>query len=79
MDKNIIGLLFILCGVLYGSLALDSFYEHTLGWLVKHDFIETPKIFQNKNSKESLGRKATILMYSIIIIAVGIFILIKKQ
>ncbi|MBL8030299.1 MAG: hypothetical protein JNN11_03555 [Candidatus Doudnabacteria bacterium] len=78
MDKNIIGILFIFVGVLYGSLAIDSFYEHTLGWLVKHDFIQPPKVFQNRNSQNSLGRKATILMYSIIMIAVGIFILIKK-
>jgi hypothetical protein len=76
MEKHVIGLLFILAGVVYGSLAIDSFYDHTLGWLVKNDWIKPP-VPPKSNEKPLLGRKETIYLYSIILILIGLFILWK--
>ena len=76
MDKHIIGLLFILAGVAYGSLAIDSFYDHTLGWLIKNDWIKLP-LPPKQGERPLLGRKETIYLYSIILMLVGLFILWK--
>lgn len=78
MSKTLIGLLFILAGVAYGSLAIDDIYNHTLGWLVAHEWIKPP--IPNKNSLSSvLGRKPTILLYASILIILGLFILWNRN
>ncbi|MCL5667263.1 MAG: hypothetical protein M1383_05850 [Patescibacteria group bacterium] len=73
MDKTIIGMLFITAGAIYGSLALDGIYNRTLGYLVEHEWLKPPVIKQLE--KNLLGRKATILFYSAILIIIGVYIL----
>ncbi len=78
MNKTILGLLFIIAGIVYGSLAIDDIYNHTLGWLVEHEWIKPP--VPNKNSLSSvLGRKPTILLYAAILIILGIFLLWNRN
>jgi hypothetical protein len=78
MDKTLIGLLFILAGLLYGSLAIDDFYNWTLGWLVEHEWVKPP-LPEKNGLKEILGRKPTILLYSGILIIIGLFILWNRN
>ena len=75
MSSTIIGLLFILAGVAYGSLALDGIYDATLGWLVKNEWLKPPT--PEKMGKSFFGRKPTIILYSLSFIAIGVYILIK--
>jgi hypothetical protein len=77
MNKTIIGLLFILAGVAYGSLAIDDIYSHTLGYLVEHKWIRPPAT--EKINQTILGRKPTILVYSLISIGIGIYILWNRN
>ena len=77
MSKTTIGILFILAGLAYGSLTLDGIYNITLGYLVKYNWIKPPP--PEKPSKEALGRKSTIIFYSLILIAIGIFLLWNRQ
>ncbi len=77
MNRTLIGLLFLLAGVAYGSMAIDSFYNHTLGWLVANDWISQQTI--KKVPKTALGRKPTILLYSLSLIIIGIFILWNRN
>ena len=81
MSKTLIGLLFILAGIIYGSLAIDDFYNLTLGWLVENKWIKPP--VPSKDTKNSLpailGRKPTILLYSGALIIIGIFILWNRN
>lgn len=74
MSKTLIGLIFILAGAAYGSMAVDGIYNQTLGWLLANDWIKPPKPGKN-NSSNFLGRKPTILLYSAILIIIGLFIL----
>lgn len=74
MSTTLIGLIFILAGVSYGSLAIDDVYNHTLGWLVTHDWVKPPVLDKNDLAK-ILGRKPTILVYAGILIIIGLFIL----
>lgn len=77
MSKTLIGLLFILAGIIFGSLAIDRFYNSTLGWLVEHEWLKPP--VQDKDSLTViLGRKPTILLYALGLIIIGIFILWKQ-
>lgn len=76
MNKTIIGLLFILAGAAYGSLAIDDFYNWTLGYLVKNEWIKPPA--PEKMQPNILGRKVTILLYSAVLIIIGIYILWKS-
>ncbi len=78
MNKTLIGLLFILAGVLYGSLAIDDIYNHTLGWLLTNKWVKQPLEESDKGLKELLGRKPTILFYSLILIMLGTFIIWKQ-
>lgn len=71
MSKTIIGLIFILVGLTYGSLIIDNFYKNTLGYLVENDWIKLPKNSTQNNPE----RKITILMYSISLIIIGAYIL----
>ncbi len=73
MNSTIIGLLFILLGVAYGSLALDNIYNSTLGWLVKNEWVKLPEAPVGFE-KSFFGRKPTILLYSFSLIALGIYI-----
>ena len=75
MNDTLIGLLFILAGVAYGSLAFDGIYDATLGWLVKNQWLKPPAL--TKPGKSFFGRKPTIILYSLSLIAIGIYILIK--
>lgn len=73
MNKVTIGLLFITVGLLYSLTAWDTFYNNTLGILIKHDYIRLPHLNSNKPSK--LGRKANILLYGFALIGIGIYLI----
>lgn len=75
MNKYLLGSIVILLGLAYGSMAIDSVYQKTLGWLVENKWLELPSRLALE--KSSLGRKPTILLYSIIIVLIGVFILIR--
>lgn len=77
MNRTIIGLLFMLCGVVYGSLAIDRVYNLTLGWLVANGWISQETV--KKAGKSQLGRKPTILLYSLILIIIGLFVLWNRN
>lgn len=75
MNSKILGMLFILSGLIYGSLAIDGIFESTLGWMLKNNWIKEPS--GGRGIKLLFGRKPTIILYSLCLIAIGIFILIK--
>lgn len=77
MSTTMIGLLFILAGVCYGSMAVDNIYNHTLGWLINNDWIAQSTA--TKAGKPLLGRKPTILLFSFVLIIIGIFILWNRN
>jgi len=74
MTKTTIGLLFIACGLIYGSLAQNKVYHATLGWLLKNGWIKPPT---TNLGKSLMGTKATIYLFATILILLGIFILWK--
>jgi hypothetical protein len=78
VDKTIIGLIFILAGITYGSLTIDDIYNYTLGWLVAHDWIKPP-ILDKKSLSNFLGRKPTILLYAGILIIIGLYVILYAQ
>lgn len=78
MNKTLIGIIFILAGIAYGSLAIDGFYDKTLGWLVKNGWVKEPTLEQKQTATSELGRKGTILLYASALIIIGIFILWKQ-
>jgi len=78
MDKSIIGLLFIFAGSAYGSLIFDGIYNATLGYLVQNGWVKLPEITP-KDQEFPLGRKPTIILYSFILIIIGIFILWNRN
>ena len=73
MSKLSIGFLFILAGLAYGSLANDKIYDATLGYLVANKWLRPP--VSQKPSRNALGRKATIIIYSLALIAIGLYLL----
>lgn len=77
MSKGAIGILFICAGLAYGSLSIDLVNKATIGFLVENNWIKSP-IF-NKVDKNLLGPKPTIILYSIILISLGIFMLITPN
>lgn len=77
MNSTIIGLLFILTGAAYGSLALDNIYNATLGWLAENNWLKMPPTEELK--KNALGRKPTILLYSFALIGIGVYIILKLE
>lgn len=77
MGKTFLALLFIIAGLLYGSLVNDNIYNHTLGWLVENKWI-TPPVQDKKSLTAVLGHKPTILLYASILIILGLFILWTK-
>jgi len=78
MNKVLIGLIFILIGFCYGSLAIDKIYKYTLGYLVEHDWIKPPVPGENE-LPNVLGRKQTILVYAGILILIGLFIIWNRN
>lgn len=74
MHKITIGILFILAGIAYGSLAIDSVYNKTLGYLVQNKWVALPKEAK-EIYKNILGRKGTIILYSLSLIFIGVYLL----
>lgn len=80
MDKVYIGLLFIFAGLCYGSLAIDEIYDHTVGYLIKNDWIKPPVPEKSKDTIVNLlGPKQTILLYATILIIIGLFIIWNRN
>jgi len=79
MSKTLIGLIFILAGICYGSLAIDDIYKHTLGYLFEHDWIKQPTSPSKNGSPALLGRKGTILLYASVLIIIGLFLLWNRN
>ena len=79
MNKAWIGVAFIVCGIVYGSLAIDDVYTYTLGWLVENKWISPPPAGGNNDLKSIFGRKPTILFYAGILIIIGIFVLWNRN
>lgn len=77
MNKISISLLFILAGLAYGSLAFDVVNNATIGFLIKNKWLRPPVL--GSTEKDLLGPKPTILLYSVILIAIGIFVLISNN
>jgi len=77
MSKTIIGLIFILIGVCYGSMAIDDIYNHTLGYLIENEWIKPPVI--KKVDKGILGRIGTIIIYSLVLIIIGIYLIWNRK
>lgn len=78
MSKTTLGLLFILTGVIYGSLAIDDIYNRTLGWLVENKWVKPP-VPGKQDMPNILGRKPTILIYSFGLIIIGLFIIWNRN
>ncbi len=77
MNRTTIGLLFILAGIIYGSTTIDTVYDHTLGWLVKNDWI--PQETVQKAGQPGFGRKPTILFFSLALIIIGLYLLWNRN
>ena len=77
MNKTLIGILFIFFGILYGSLSIDAVYQKTLGWLLENGWLTPPA--PNTTNKNVLGRKPTIVLYSLALITLGIYILWNRN
>ena len=75
MSTTLIGIIFILFGLGYGSLAFDRVYKRTLGWLVTNNWVQPPPAPGKDDLKTLLGRKPTIIFYSTLLVLMGIFIL----
>jgi hypothetical protein len=72
MSKISIGILFIIAGLAYGSMAIDSVYKKTLGYLIENKWV-TPLKGAEEINKNALGRKGTIILYSLILIIIGMY------
>jgi hypothetical protein len=77
MNKTTIGILFMLTGWIYGSLAIEKINYLTIGYLLKNGWIKQPS--QQKTNKELLGSKTQIIIFAFILNAVGIFILLNRN
>jgi len=77
MNKTIIGLIVILIGVCYGSLALDGVYGHTLGLLFKYKLIKAPP--PSEVPKSIFGPKGQIVLYAAILIIIGLYLLWNRN
>ena len=73
MNKINIGIIFILVGSVYSLFAWDFFYEHTLGWLVEHDYVKPN--FLPSEKLPSISRKAAIILYGMVLIMIGLYII----
>lgn len=79
MSKTLIGLIFIAVGIIYGCLAIDGFYNITLGWLLEHRWVKQAPPAGKSDLKTLLGRKPTILIYASVLIIIGLFILWNRS
>lgn len=77
MNKTIIGSLFILFGILYGCLAIDGFYDKTLGFFYKNGLLKAPP--EREIPRSVLGPKGQVLIYSAILIIIGLYILWNRN
>lgn len=77
MDRLSIGLFFIAIGWFYSMMAVDSFYNHTLGILVKHEWIKPPSFAPGQ--APNISRKAGILAYGFVIIGIGLYIILFSE
>jgi hypothetical protein len=77
MNKTAIGLLFIFAGVAYGSLAIDGFYNKTLGFMYKNGLLKTPP--DEKIPHSILGPKGQVILYAVILIIIGLYILWNRN
>ncbi len=78
MSKTFIGIIFILAGLAYGSMAIDNVYNRSLGWLIANQWLKPP-VPGKKSLPSVLGRKPTILLYSLGLIIIGLFILWNRN
>ncbi len=77
MSKTIIGLVFMLAGVCYGSLAVDSIYNRTLGLLFKYKLLKAPP--PSEVPKSLFGPKGQVILYSSILIIIGLYLLWNRN
>ena len=75
MSTTLIGIVFILIGLGYGSLSFDRVYDKTLGWLVANNWLTPPPEPKQDELRAILGRKPTIYFYSTILILMGLYML----
>lgn len=77
MSKTTIGILFILTGCVYGSLAFEKVNSATIGYLLENGWLKKPK--EQKTENELFGPKAQIIIFAIILNMIGIYILRNKD
>ena len=77
MNKTLIGLIFILAGLAYGSLAWEKATQATVGFLLKNGWLKAPD--QGKISRGIFGPKFQILIYAGILIIIGLYILWNRN
>jgi hypothetical protein len=77
MSKTYLGIICILAGLMYGSLSIDVVYNSTMGYLIEHKWISPPVV--EKTNPNLLGKKVSILLYSLLLIALGIYLVWNHQ
>ena len=77
MSKPMIGLLLILAGVCYGSLAVEGVYDRTVGFLLKNGWLKMPP--SQKIPRSLFGPKFQIIIYAAILIIIGLYILWNRN
>ena len=77
MSKTTIGLIFIIFGCAYGSLAVQKINSATLGYLLTNGWIKPPKT--ESGEQTLLGSKGQIILFALILNAIGIFILWNRN
>ncbi len=78
MNSITIGLILIISGIVYGSLAINSVNQATLGWLINNGWVKLPEK-PTGVEKNFFGPKPTILLYSFGLIALGLYIMLKLK
>lgn len=78
MNKTLIGLLFLLAGVVYGSLIFEAIYQKTIGYFIENQWV-SENFIKKAEKSTPLGRKATVLLYSLSFIIIGLFILWNRN
>ena len=83
MNKTGIGILLIVGGAAYGSLAIDKVNELTLGKLMKYNFLKGPSTADQAEikviEKSPFGRKGTMLSYAAVLIGLGIYLILTPN
>lgn len=77
MSKTSIGILFIIVGWIYGSLAIEKINFYTIGYLLENGWLKKPP--EQHAEKELLGSKAQIIIFASILNIVGIYILWNRN